>query len=114
MKPAVQPLVLTGLLATLSLIPACSQCTASATVYVAVRVTDRVTRLASDVAQVTIDGRPCASLGKGAYSCEVTDAEGMFEVAASLDGRRSTARVEVAANGCGGESRGPDVVRMLP
>jgi hypothetical protein len=114
MKLFVLPLLLTGLLATASFTPACSECTASATVYVGVEVTDRVTRLASDVAQVTIDGRPCASLGKGAYSCEVTDAEGTFEVAALLDGRRSTARVEVAANGCGGESRGPDMVRMLP
>lgn len=114
MKLFVLPLLLTGLLVTASFTPACSECTASATVYVGVEVTDRVTRLASDVAQVTIDGRPCASLGKGAYSCEVTDAEGTFEVAALLDGRRSTARVEVAANGCGGESRGPDVVRMLP
>jgi hypothetical protein len=114
MKCLALPLSLVGIFAMPSFLPACSQCTASATVYVGVEVTDRVTRLASDVAQVTIDGRPCASLGKGAYSCEVTDAEGTFEVAALLDGRRSTARVEVAANGCGGESRGPDVVRMLP
>lgn len=115
MTSIVVPLLLAGFFVSLTFTPACSECTASATVYIRVEVTDRVTRFAADSAQVSLDGRPCRSEGKGAYSCEVTDAEGTFEIVATLDGRKSTARVEAAANGCGGESKGPgDSVRMLP
>jgi hypothetical protein len=115
MKLFVLPLLLTGLLVTTSFTPACSECTASATVYVFVGVTDRVTRMGTDAAQVTIEGRPCSSQGLAMYACPVTDAEGSFEIVATLDGRRSVGRAEAAANACGGETRpARDVVRLLP
>lgn len=115
MKPLALPLLVTALLGSASFTPACSECTASATVYIEVVVTDRVTRMGTDVAQVTIEGRPCASQGLARYACPVTDAEGSFEIVATLDGRRSVGRAEAAANGCGGETRpAADVVRLLP
>lgn len=118
MKPLALPLLSTALFGSASFTPACSECTASATVYVFVGVTDRVTRLGTTAAQVTIDGRPCrldsSQLDSTPmYACGVTDAEGTFEIVATLDGRRASTRVEMAANACGGESKSPRYITPL-
>ncbi len=113
MRPLVLPLLLTALFGGASFTPACSECTASATVYVFVGVTDRVTRLGTTAAQVTIDGRPCPLDSSQMYACGVTDAEGTFEIVATLDGRRASTRVEMAANACGGESKSPQYITPL-
>lgn len=101
----------------LPLLPACSPCTASATVYAEVVVTDSANLKPSKNAEVTIDGRPCpyGTFFPDSYACPVTDEEGTFEIVAVLNGQRASAKVEMAANACGGRSKAYEgTVRLNP
>ena len=101
------PLASAALLVLLAaLTPACSPCTSSAPVYAEVVVTDSKNLQPSKNAEVTIDGRPCPYGGyfPDSYACPATDEEGIFEIVAVLNGQRASAKIEMAANACGGRS----------
>lgn len=106
-RPLATPLASAALLVLLAVLtPACSPCTSSATVYAEVVVTDSKNLQPSKNAEVTIDGRPCpyGTFFPDAYACPATDAEGTFEIVATLNGQRASAKIEMAANACGGRS----------
>jgi hypothetical protein len=86
-------------------------------VYAEVVVTDSANLKPSKNAEVTIDGRPCPYGGyfPDSYACPVTDEEGTFEIVAVLNGQRASAKVEMAANACGGRSKAYEgTVRFNP
>lgn len=107
LSPLAAPLASAALLVLLAVLtPACSPCTSSATVYAEVVVTDSKNLQPSKNAEVTIDGRPCPYGGyfPDSYACPATDEEGIFEIVAVLNGQRASAKIEMAANACGGRS----------